>query len=662
MRSGKTRRFDGAVLRGDPRGSALPSGMFDGIAGIFGRRGGSSRPDAGRRSRDDRRNGFRGAAAAPRAEGRARAAQGRASERSESAGALPGYPVIRFRILTGCIVLGLIIISGWLFWRQVNDSAMLRQQGDMRAIRTQTVINDRGLIMDRNGEKLAVSVPVWSVWADCKDVADNGTLMNAGGIRSLAEAVGLTEEELRAKLSDPKRRHEYIARQLSDSYRQYIEDLRLPGIYVTRETRRFYPTGEISSQLVGLTDIDGRGIEGIENSYNDWLSGSPTQVQVLRDRKGRVIENLDVIRQGEKAHDIYLSIDSRLQAVAYRSLKYAQEFHDAVSASLVLVDVKTGEILAMVNTPSFNPNVRSSYEGGLAKNRTVTDTYEPGSTVKPIIAISALQHGVTDWKEVFDTRPFGIGGKIITDSHHMASGNLSEILKFSSNIGMARIALRMNASDMVDTLNSFGLGELQNTGLIGEVDGMVPHRSRWSDIERATLGFGYGLRITPVQLACAYTTIANRGIRKPLSLLRVDKAPEGERVADEKIMDNIARSLETVVEGGTGGKAGVPGYSVAGKTGTAKVAVAGGYGKDYVGTFAGFAPVDNPRFAMVVIVNQPHQNGFYGGVVSGPVFSDVMSTALQLYNVPPDRLTGDGKNGQKSGNGVRIASNGSGRK
>ena len=223
----------------------------------------------------------------------------------------------------------------------------------------------------------------------------------------------------------------------------------------------------------------------------------------------------------------------------------------------------------------------------------------------------------------------------------MASGNLSEILKFSSNIGMARIALRMNASDMVDTLNSFGLGELQNTGLIGEVDGMVPHRSRWSDIERATLGFGYGLRITPVQLACAYTTIANRGIRKPLSLLRVDEPPKGERIADERIMDNIARSLETVVEGGTGGKAGVPGYSVAGKTGTAKVAVAGGYGKDYVGTFAGFAPVDHP----------------YGGVVSGPVFSDVMSTALQLYNIPPDRLPENEKGGRPES--VRVARNGS---
>lgn len=660
MRSGQTRHFSGAVMRADPHGSGFADGVLGSLFGGRSRRAGSwdrARPDSGRGARARGEAGAR-----PRSAADAAAAQ-RAAERakSESAGAMPGYPVIRFRLISACVILGLLIISGWLFWRQVNDSLMLRTQGDMRALRTQTVMNDRGIIMDRNGEKLAVSVPVRSVWADGKEIAEGGSLENASGIKNLAEVLsettGMTEEELRQKLSDPKRRHVYLARQLSDSYGKYIESLGIPGIHVSRETRRFYPTGEISAQLIGFTDIDGIGLEGIENSYNDWLSGSPTKVQVIRDRKGHVLEDLGVVRQGEKAHDIYLSIDSRLQAVAYRSLKYAQEYHDAVSASLVLVDVKTGEILAMVNSPSFNPNLKSKPDGGQTKNRTVTDTYEPGSTVKPIIAVSALEHHATDWKEVFDTRPFGIGGKIITDSHHMASGNLSEILKFSSNIGMARIALRMNASDMVDTLNSFGLGELQNTGLIGEVDGMVPHRSRWSDIERATLGFGYGLRITPVQLACAYTTIANRGIRKPLSLLRVDEPPKGERIADERIMDNIARSLETVVEGGTGGKAGVPGYSVAGKTGTAKVAVAGGYGKDYVGTFAGFAPVDHPRFAMVVIVNQPHKNGFYGGVVSGPVFSDVMSTALQLYNIPPDRLPENEKGGRPES--VRVARNGS---
>ena len=332
MRSGQTRHFSGAVLRADPHGSGFADGILGGLFGGRSRRAGSwdrARPDSGRGARARGEAGAR-----PRSAADAAAAE-RAAERakSESAGAMPGYPVIRFRLISACVILGLLIISGWLF--------------DMRALRTQTVMNDRGIIMDRNGEKLAVSVPVRSVWADGKEIAEGGSLENASGIRSLAEVLsettGMTEEELRQKLSDPKRRHVYLARQLSDSYGKYIESLGIPGIHVSRETRRFYPTGEISAQLIGFTDIDGIGLEGIENSYNDWLSGSPTKVQVIRDRKGHVLEDLGVVRQGEKAHDIYLSIDSRLQAVAYRSLKYAQEYHDAVSASLVLVDVKTSQ-------------------------------------------------------------------------------------------------------------------------------------------------------------------------------------------------------------------------------------------------------------------------------------------------------------------------------
>lgn len=301
------------------------------------------------------------------------------------------------------------------------------------------------------------------------------------------------------------------------------------------------------------------------------------------------------------------------------------------------MDVVTGEVLAMVNTPSYNPNNREQYQSFRARNRAVTDTYEPGSTVKPIVAMSALEHGVTSWKEVLDTRPFSIGGKVVTDSHRMASGGLFDILKYSSNIGMAHLALRMQPQWITSKFEEFGLGQDSGTGLMGESSGMIPLRSRWSKIELATLGFGYGLRVTPLQLTAAYAALANKGIRKPVSVLKVSQSPKGERIIDPLIAEQVIHALESVVEeGGTGGKAAVPGYRIAGKTGTAKVATAGGYGKDYVGTFVGFAPVSNPRFAMVVIINEPHGTSYYGGSVAGPTFAEVMSSALQLYNVPPD--------------------------
>jgi len=299
----------------------------------------------------------------------------------------------------------------------------------------------------------------------------------------------------------------------------------------------------------------------------------------------------------------------------------------------------SGEVLAMVNTPSYNPNNREQYESFRARNRAVTDTYEPGSTVKPIVAMSALEHGVMNWKEIMDTRPFSIGGKVVTDSHKMASGGLYDILKYSSNIGMAHIALRMQPQWITSKLEEFGLGQDSGTGLTGESSGMIPMRSRWSNIELATLGFGYGLRVTPLQLTAAYAALANKGVRKPVSILKVTQPPQGEVVIAPEIAEQVIHALESVVEeGGTGGKAAVPGYRVAGKTGTAKVATAGGYGKDYVGTFVGFAPVSNPRFVMAVIINEPKGGAYYGGSVAGPTFAEVMSSALQLYNVPPDAL------------------------
>lgn len=543
----------------------------------------------------------------------------------------------RFMLLLGFILVGFTGLVARTAWIQIIQPDRLRQEGDMRSLRTTADPSDRGMVTDRNGEQLAVSVPVQAVWADPKEIHATDGLKNTAAWMALADVLGLDMRKLTSSVADPKRRFVYLQRQITPAVADYIVKLKLPGVHLRRETRRYYPSGEISAHLVGNTNIDGSGIEGVERAFNDWLSSTPSEYKIRKDRQGRVIENIGIVKEGKKANDLVLSIDQRLQSIAYRSLKYATEVNKATSGSLVLMDVVTGEVLAMVNTPSYNPNNREQYQGFRARNRAVTDTYEPGSTVKPIVAMSALEHGVTSWKEVLDTRPFSIGGKVVTDSHRMASGGLFDILKYSSNIGMAHLALRMQPQWITSKFEEFGLGQDSGTGLMGESSGMIPLRSRWSKIELATLGFGYGLRVTPLQLTAAYAALANKGIRKPVSVLKVSQSPKGERIIDPLIAEQVIHALESVVEeGGTGGKAAVPGYRIAGKTGTAKVATAGGYGKDYVGTFVGFAPVSNPRFAMVVIINEPHGTSYYGGSVAGPTFAEVMSSALQLYNVPPD--------------------------
>lgn len=545
----------------------------------------------------------------------------------------------RFMVLMGFIFAGFTGLVARTAWIQVIQPDRLRQEGDMRSLRTTADPSDRGMVTDRNGEQLAVSVPVQAVWADPKEIHAADGLKNTDAWMALADVLGLDMRKLTASIADPKRRFVYLQRQITPAVAEYIAKLKLPGVHLRRETRRYYPTGEISAHLVGNTNIDGSGIEGVERAFNEWLSSTPSEYKIRKDRQGRVIENIGMVKEGKKAGDLVLSIDQRLQSVAYRSLKYATEVNKATSGSLVLMDVVSGEVLAMVNTPSYNPNNREQYESFRARNRAVTDTYEPGSTVKPIVAMSALEHGVMNWKEIMDTRPFSIGGKVVTDSHKMGSAGLYDILKYSSNIGMAHIALRMQPQWITSKLEEFGLGQDSGTGLTGESSGMIPMRSRWSNIELATLGFGYGLRVTPLQLTAAYAALANKGVRKPVSILKVTQPPKGEAVIAPEIAEQVIHALESVVEeGGTGGKAAVPGYRVAGKTGTAKVATAGGYGKDYVGTFVGFAPVSNPRFVMAVIINEPKAGTYYGGSVAGPTFAEVMSSALQLYNVPPDAL------------------------
>ncbi|MGL5948969.1 MAG: penicillin-binding transpeptidase domain-containing protein [Aeromonas sp.] len=543
---------------------------------------------------------------------------------------------ITVSVLIACAFLGLVARLAWI---QVIEPDRLRLEGDLRSVRTTSTQAVRGMITDRHGEQLAVSVPVDAVWADPKEVHKEGSLNKTAEWAALAAVLKLDVATLKARVANPRKRFVYLQRQVTPAVAQYIKGLRLKGINLRPESRRFYPAGEISAHLVGVTNIDGNGIEGVERSYNAWLTATAGQVKVRKDRQGRVIERLGVVKEGKDANDLVLSIDQRVQALAYRALKRATDEHKATSGSMVVLDVKTGEVLAMVSTPSYNPNNREQYQAQAyrVRNRVVTDTYEPGSTIKPLILLSGLQAGATRWDDHIPGGPLFIGAKQIKDVSIHAANTLPDILRYSSNIGMSRIALRMPAQEMINTLSLFGFGMDTGSGLIGESSGMLPQRRRWSDIERATLSFGYGLRVTPLQLASAYATLANKGKRVPISTLKLDKAPKGEQVIDRQNAKAMIKTLEYVVNNGIQ-KAKIPGYRVGGKSGTAKVAVAGGYGKDYMAWFAGFAPVSNPRFAMVVVINEPKGNAYYGGAVATPPFAEAMAGVLQLFNIRPDAV------------------------
>ncbi|GAA3716176.1 peptidoglycan glycosyltransferase FtsI [Oceanisphaera sediminis] len=548
----------------------------------------------------------------------------------------------RFLTVCGVILFAFVALFARAAWIQVVSPDRLRLEGDMRSLRTTVTSTTRGMIMDRNGEELAVSVPVQAVWADPKQVHTELSLEKGQAWQALADVLGVPHETLMKRVENPQRRFVYLQRQVTPAVAEYIRKLRLPGVHLRPEERRFYPTGEINAHLVGLTNIDGNGIEGIERGFNEWLTAQAGERRVRKDRNGRVIEDLGVVSEARQANNIQLTIDQRIQALAYRSLKRATEYYRATSASLVMIDVKAGEVLAIVNSPSFNPNNRSQYQSFRARNRAVTDTYEPGSTIKPLIVVSALENGVVNADSIVDTSPgwMRLGGKRVADHRNLGPISVQTILQRSSNMGMARMALQETPEQLLDTLYRFGLGIDSGMGLVGESTGLVPQRRRWSDIERATLSFGYGLTVTPLQLAQSYAVLANGGVRYPLSIIKRSKPPVGEQVVPKQHADAVLHMLESVIgPGGTARKAAIPGYRVAGKTGTSRKAIAGGYGSDYVGLFAGMAPASNPRLAMVVVMNEPQGDKYYGGDVAAPVFAEVMSGALQLLNIRPDGAT-----------------------
>ncbi|WP_345878002.1 penicillin-binding transpeptidase domain-containing protein [Shewanella algae] len=545
----------------------------------------------------------------------------------------------RLQVVVAFVCLLFVSLVGRAAYIQVIEPEKLRHESDMRTLRTTSNQVQRGLITDRNGEMLAVSVPVRAVYADPKVVHDKDGFNDMRRWRALADVLHEPLDDLLARVqSNPKKRFTYLKRQVTPAVAHYIEQLKLPGIYLKSESRRYYPAGEISAQLVGITNIDDVGIEGIENTYNSWLTGTPSKQKVRKSRDGRVVERLDIIQEGESPNDLVLSIDQRIQQLAYRELKRATEMNQATSGSVVVLDVHTGEVLAMVNTPSYNPNSRENLQSHRMRNRALTDTFEPGSTVKPFVVVAALEAGIVKSDELIPTSPgwMRIGGRQVRDARNYGDMSLAKILIKSSNVGISKLALEMPVQQLLGTYQSMGLGNYSGINLTGESAGLVQDRHRWSDFERATLSFGYGLTATPLQLARMYATLGSGGMLYPVSILKLKQPPEGARVIAPDVARDVINMLVGVTEkGGTGTRAHIEGYPVAGKSGTSRKAIAGGYGDDYVALFAGVAPANNPRLAMVVVINEPKGDRYYGGVVAAPVFGKVMSGALQMLNVEP---------------------------
>jgi len=545
----------------------------------------------------------------------------------------------RWRFLLVALIAAMIGLVGRAVDLQVLDRQFLQHEGDMRHVRVIPVPAHRGRIIDRNGELLAISTPVKSVWVNPKEFEASEQELKAVG-----EVLGLPVKDIRTRVADPSRGFAYLKRRISPELADQAIALRIPGLYADREYRRYYPAGEVTSHLLGFNNIDDHGQEGMELAYNDWLRGVPGSKRIIRDGQRRIIEDVENVRPPVPGKDLALSIDQRLQYLAYRELKKAVMHHQAKSGSLVLLDAQNGEVLAMVNQPSFNPNSRLKLNGGVSRNRAITDVFEPGSTVKPFLVACALELGLVRPDTIIDTTPgqMHVGRNVVRDVHNYGVLDVAHILQKSSNVGVTKIALSLPSNKFWAFYNNLGFGQPLDTGFPGEASGTLSDHQGWNSFEQATLSFGYGLSASTLQLGRAYLALANEGVMPMVGLLKRDKPVESHRIMSARTAISVRTMLEQVVtREGTALKAEVPGFRVAGKTGTVKKTGANGYEKaSYLSVFAGMAPASKPKLVMVVMIDEPSAGEYYGGAVAAPVFSSVMEGALRLLNIEPDKDEG----------------------
>ena len=548
----------------------------------------------------------------------------------------------RFYLVVGvlCVLLALLV------WRilslQILDLergyTFLQNQGDMRSVRTAEIPAYRGVILDRRGEPLALSTPVVSIYANPQ------LLKNSDRLGELAEALGMELTLLQDKLAryDNKQFMYLLRHQVPDHAREIL-DKRIKGVFGEREYRRFYPAGEVAAQLVGFTNVDGQGIAGLELTYNEWLKGMPGKKKYIKDLHGEVVRDIGVLQPARPGKDLVLSIDLRLQYLQHRELQRAVSALGAASGTVVTLDSHTGEVLAMVNYPVYNPNGSKSGSPGSRRNRAMTDVYEPGSTMKSLTMVAALESGRYTPDTMIDTSPgrIRVGPKVYPDPRNYGLISMTRVLQKSSQVGVTKIALDLGHEPILEVFNRFGIGQSPGTGFPGESAGKLPNRPRWYATEKVSLAFGYGISATPLQLASAYSVFANDGKQLPISLLALEgETPEGKQIISQETAAQLLGMLHAVTgEQGTARKARVSGYQVGGKTGTVHKVGPGGYEKHkYVALFAGIAPIDNPRIVTVVVINDPKGKLYGGGAVAAPVFSQITSGTLRILGVPPSEI------------------------
>jgi cell division protein FtsI (penicillin-binding protein 3) len=541
----------------------------------------------------------------------------------------------RRRIIVTIFIAAASILSWRAIYIQLNDREFLQNHGDARYLRTEKIDATRGMILDRTGEPLAISTPIQSAW-----VNPYRFIHVRNRWPELAELLGMTVDHFET-LVIPRleRKFVYLRRHLTPDESAAIRELDIPGVALTEEARRYYPAAEYTAHVVGFTNVDDQGQEGIELSFDALLQGEPGLRRVIKDRLGRIIEDVERLRAVRPGRDVTLTIDKRIQYVAYRELKLAVQANDARAGSLVILDVHSGEILALVNRPSFNPNNRGDLKGEHYRNRAITDLFEPGSTIKPFTIAAALESGRYTPHTIVNTAPgyFKVGQHVVRDSKNFQRLDVAGIIEKSSNVGASKIALSLEPELLWQVFRACGFGSLTHVLLPGEAYGRLNEYRNWREIEHATLAFGYGMSVTAVQLARAYATIANDGWAQPLSIVRGLERPPRQRVLQASTTRAIRQMLKRVVSDGTGRAAAIPGYSVAGKTGTVHKSTVNGYAEDrYMSIFAGMIPAQNPHLVAVIVIDEPKGGEHFGGRVAAPIFASVMREATRILNIASD--------------------------